>query len=105
MNRPGPVWEFAGRSQITYGVHEARGGTLAFPTPSRRLLRHTLLRSPYALRLQPVYAAGTGVRYVPPLTKRAHTVRASLLARATMTNIFGFRANICISHDPAGAPR
>jgi len=28
-----------------------------------------------------------------------------LLARATVTSIFGLRASICASHDPSGAPR
>ena len=32
-------------------------------------------------------------------------MRAILLARATVTSIFGLRANICASHDPLGAPR
>ena len=40
-----------------------------------------------------------------PLTKRAQTTRAILLARATVTSIFGLRGSICASHDPAGAPR
>src|SRR4051812_47052411 len=54
-----PVWEFADRFQITCGVLDARWGTLVFPIPSRRLLRHTLL--PIALRLsrsQPATLAG-----------------------------------------------
>ena len=32
-------------------------------------------------------------------------MRAILLARATVTNIFGLRANSCASHDPFDAPR
>ena len=32
-------------------------------------------------------------------------MRAFLLTRTTMTSIFGFRASIWSSHDPAGAPR
>ena len=32
-------------------------------------------------------------------------MRAILLARATVTSIFGLRANICASHDPLTAPR
>ena len=32
-------------------------------------------------------------------------MRAILLARATVTSIFGLRANICASHEPLGAPR
>src|SRR5262252_4291612 len=32
-------------------------------------------------------------------------MRAILLARATVTSIFGLCANICASHDPFGAPR
>src|SRR5215467_12397901 len=42
---------------------------------------------------------------MPPLTSRAQMMRAILLARATVTSIFGLRANICASHDPLGAPR
>jgi mannose-6-phosphate isomerase-like protein (cupin superfamily) len=38
-----PVWEFAGRVQITQSVLEAPWKALVFPTPSRRPLRHTLL--------------------------------------------------------------
>src|SRR6202047_2035294 len=41
---------------------------------------------------------------MPPLTSRAQTMRAILLARATVTSIFGLRANIWASHDPLGAP-
>ena len=37
---------------------------------------------------------------MPPLTSRAQMMRAILLARATVTSIFGLRANICASHDP-----
>src|SRR5262249_23112792 len=32
-------------------------------------------------------------------------MRAILLARATVTSIFGLRANICASQEPLGAPR
>ena len=42
---------------------------------------------------------------MPPLTSRAQMMRAILLARATVTSIFGLRANICASHEPLGAPR
>ena len=41
----------------------------------------------------------------PALTSKAQMMRAILLARATLTSIFGLRANICASHDPLGAPR
>ena len=44
MSRRGAVWEFADRFQITFGVLDAQWGTRVFPIPSRRLLRHTLLR-------------------------------------------------------------
>ena len=43
-----PVWEFAGLVHFTQSVLEALWKALVFPTPSRRLLRHTLL--PLALR-------------------------------------------------------
>ena len=42
---------------------------------------------------------------MPPLTSRAHTTRAILLARVTVTSILGLRVSICASHEPAGAPR
>src|SRR3954452_21836272 len=51
------------------------------------------------------YAATAGALYVPPLTSRAQTMRAILLARATVTNIRGLRASIRASHEPAAAPR
>src|SRR5215471_15552314 len=57
-----PVWEFAGRVQITQSVLEAQWKALVIPAPSRRLLRHTLL--PLALtssRSSPAYAAAAGV--------------------------------------------
>jgi len=43
-----PVWEFAGLVHVTQSVLEALWKALVIPTPSRRLLRHTLL--PLALR-------------------------------------------------------
>src|SRR6516162_6561602 len=43
-----PVWEFAGLVHLTQSVLEALWKALVFLTPSRRLLRHTLL--PLALR-------------------------------------------------------
>src|SRR3954451_23460851 len=52
-----------------------------------------------------VYAATAGAWYVPPLTSRAQTMRAILLARATVTSIRGLRASIRASHEPAAAPR
>ena len=57
-----PVWEFADRVQITHSVLEAQWKALVVPTPSRRLLRHTLL--PLALtpsRSWSAYAATAGV--------------------------------------------
>src|SRR5262249_12930444 len=41
---------------------------------------------------------------MPPLTSRAQMMRAILLARATVTSIFGLRATICASHDPLRCP-
>jgi hypothetical protein len=52
-----------------------------------------------------IYAATAGALYVPPLTSRAQTMRAVLLARATVTSIRGLRASIRASHEPAAAPR
>src|SRR5262249_62036930 len=57
-----PVWEFAGRVQITRSVLEAQWKALVVPAPSRRLLRHTL--PPLALtssRSWLAYAAAAGV--------------------------------------------
>ena len=51
------------------------------------------------------YAVTAGARYTPPLTSRAQTMRAILLARATVTSIFGLRASMRASHEPCGAPR
>ena len=39
------------------------------------------------------------------LCSRAQTIRAILLASATVTSIRGLRASICSSHEPLGAPR
>src|SRR5215472_1052138 len=46
-----PVWEFAGRIQITRSVLEAQWKALVVPAPSRRLLRLTLLPLPHALAI------------------------------------------------------
>src|SRR4051794_24433448 len=51
------------------------------------------------------YAATAGTPYVPPLTSRAQTMRAVLLARATVTSIRGLRASIRASQEPSAAPR
>src|SRR4051794_22540763 len=51
------------------------------------------------------YAATAGARYVPPLTSKAQTMRAILLARAVVTSMRGLRASIRASHEPAAAPR
>jgi hypothetical protein len=101
-----PVWEFADQVQITRSVLEALWKALVVPAPSRRLLRHTLLPlTPTPSRSWSAYATIIGALYTPPLTSRAQMIRAILLARATVTSIFGLRANICASHDPLGAPR
>ena len=39
------------------------------------------------------------------MTDNAQTVRAILLASATVTSMRGFRASMPSSHEPAGAPR
>ncbi len=44
------------------------------------------------------FAVGTFAGY-------AQTMRAVLLAKATVTSILGLRASIPASHDPAGVPR
>jgi hypothetical protein len=51
------------------------------------------------------YAATAGARYTPPLTSRAQTMRAILLARATVTSIVGLRASMRASHESDRAPR
>src|SRR4051794_8672739 len=51
------------------------------------------------------YAVAAGTLYVPPLTSRAQTMRAILLARAVVTSMRGLRASIRASHEPAAAPR
>jgi len=102
-----PVWEFADQVQITRSVLEALWKALVVPAPSRRLLRHTLLPlTPTPSRSWLAYAAVIGAPlYTPPLISRAQMMRAILLARATVTSIFGLRASICASHEPVGAPR
>src|SRR6476646_1111004 len=68
--------------------------------------------APYPLSARPTprwprraYAATAGALYVPPLTSRAQTMRAILLARAVVTSMRGLRASIRASHEPAAAPR
>jgi hypothetical protein len=101
-----PVWEFADQVQITRSVLEALWKALVVPAPSHRLLRHTLLPlTPTPSRLWSAYAAMIGGLYTPPLTSRAQMMRAILLARATVTSIFGLRASICANHEPLDAPR
>src|SRR3954468_6095164 len=55
--------------------------------------------------LRRAYAATAGTLYVPPLTSRAQTMRAILLAKAVVTSMRGLRASIRASHEPAAAPR
>src|SRR4051794_29339626 len=55
--------------------------------------------------LRRAYAATAGTLYVPPLTSRAQTMRAILLARAVVTSMRGLRASIRASHEPAAVPR
>ena len=50
-------------------------------------------------------AAATGALYSSCLMSSAQTMRAVLLASATVTSMRGLRAIICSSHEPAGAPR
>ena len=61
--------------------------------------------APTPSRSRSAHAAATGALYTPPLTSKAQTMRAVLLARATATSILGLRASIPASHEPAGAPR
>ena len=100
-----PAWEFADRVQIK--VAYSRYGVAAWFSRSRLADRCAMLsfRSPYASAVSARYAAATGALYVPPLTSSAQTVRAVLLARATVTSILGLRASIRASHVPSAAPR
>ena len=93
-----PAWEFADRVQIKAAC--SRHGVAHWFSRSRLADCCAMLsfRSPHASAVTARYAATAGTLYVPPLTSKAQTMRAVLLARATVTSI---RA----SHDPAAAPR
>ena len=100
-----PAWEFADRVQIK--VAYSRYVVAAWFSRSRLTDRRAMpsFRSPYASAATARYAAATGALYVPPLTSRAQTMRAILLARAVVTSMRGLRASIRASHEPAAAPR
>lgn len=104
-----PVWEFADRNHITHGVLVAQWKALVLPVPFRRLWCHTLLRSFASTddlwSARGYAAAATGALYSSFFVSTAHTIRAVLFGRATVTSMRGFLAIICSSHDPAGAPR
>ena len=100
-----PAWEFADRVQIK--VAYSRYGVARWFSRSRLADCCAMLsfRSPYASAATARYAAATGTRYVPPLTSSAQTMRAILLARATVTSMRGLRRSIRASHEPSAAPR
>ena len=94
---PGPYQRRRARSTLLHtGSPDPVSPTVAPCPPSVR---------PTPSRPRAAYAATAGARYTPPLTSRAHTMRAILLARATVTSICGLRASIRASHEPSGAPR
>lgn len=73
--------------------------------PSLRLLRHTFLR-PTTFGPPLAYAAAaTGALCSSCFNSSAQMMRTVLLSSATVTSMRGFRAIICSSHEPAGAPR
>ena len=101
-----PVWEFAERVQIT--VAYSKYGVAAWLSRSRLAdccAIPSFRSPPTPRRPRRAYAATAGALYVPPLTSRAQTMRAILLARATVTSMRGLRASIRASHEPAAAPR
>jgi hypothetical protein len=94
---PGPI-----HPKRALGTVESPG----FPDPvSPTVAPYSPSVRPMPSQLRSAYTVAAGARYTPPLTKRDQTTRAILLAKATVTNIFGLRVSICASHDPAGAPR
>ena len=100
-----PAWEFADRVQIKLAY--SRYGVAHWFSRSRLADCCAMLsfRSPYASAATARYAAPAGTPYVPPLTSSAQTMRAILLARATVTSIRGLRQSIRASHEPSAAPR
>ena len=101
----GPAWEFAERGQITV---RTRGTVLkpGCPDPvSPTVAPYSPSARPTPRRPRRAHAARAGALYVPPLTSRAQTMRAVLLARATVTSMRGLRASIRASQEPSAAPR
>src|SRR5262245_57076618 len=104
----GPVWEFADRNQIIkacsrhdeyiWFLRPRLADCCAIPSFDRLHLRRPQVRQDHAL-------AATGALYVSRLTSKAHTIRAILLASATVTTMRGLRASICSSQEPLRAPR
>src|SRR6185312_3584590 len=70
----------------------------AIPSFDQLHLRRPQVRQDHAL-------VATGALYVSCLTSSAQTIRAILLASATVTSMRGLRASICSSQEPLGAPR
>src|SRR5689334_5726038 len=100
-----PAWKFAERVQIK--VAYSKYGVATWLSQSRLAdcCAMSSFRPPYASVAARAYAATAGALYVPPLTSRAQTMRAILLARAVVTSMRGLRASIRASHEPAAAPR
>src|SRR3954463_11901495 len=93
---PGPKSQPRTRGTVVHtGYPDPVSPTVAPCRPSAR---------PPPSRPRRVYAAGAGARYTPPLTSRPQTMGAVLLARATVPSLFGLRASIRASHEPAGVP-
>ena len=107
------------RQHAVAGLHgSSRTGSTSTPRAQGTLVQPgcpdpvspTVAPCPPSVRPTPsrpcsAYAATAGARYTPPLTSKAQTMRAILLARATVTSIFGLRASMRASHEPCGAPR
>src|SRR6476659_4659066 len=86
---------------------EALPMRLVLLTPPRRHCAIPVLRPPHTLdSLTPALCLRSDGRSSidPALGDQAHTIRAILLASATMTSIGGLRASMRASQEPAGTP-
>src|SRR3954471_23393026 len=87
-------YKFADRVQIKAAY--SRYGVAHWLSRSRLADRCAMpsLRSPHALAAPARLRGRRRSPITPPLTSKAQTMRAVLLARATVTSIFGLRASI-----------
>ncbi len=104
-----PVWEFADRSPNHKCVLEGTVDSPGFPGPVSPTVAPYPPSSAYVLDDLTAALSFTPPRpelgKSSPLAISAQTILAILLASATATSMRGFRASICSSHEPAGAPR